>query len=727
MEQISATSYLKGIVRWALVLSVVCLLVVAFGSPIFRILGFEYSAISALLLSLTIGFRSAAVSSSDRSTFYHNLIAGLGLWLVPLTLSTLSLLFISNCSYWEGLLFYLKVALPTTLLAVVFGTAIGVLSRSRRRAVLLFGLFWILSFILSLLPGYFFPQLFTYGWQYGFFPGLVWDEYIELGRGYAWHLAEWGLLATIMIVISTPRQRSLTWWSRIGMMLAVYAALWHFRSENRVTTSHATVEDELSSTLLADNALIHFEGASLTTEEQQLLIKDVTWYVHDIRDRLALQDTTAIDIYLYPDVESLYRLVGTRSASIAKPWLSELHIAKENLHSLRHELVHVLLREWGSFPFYASWSTGMTEGVAMAIEPSYDGMHTLHEHASAILRTKRSEGVQRVISFTGFASGASTTSYVLAGSFAKYLLEHYPPQEFARAYLTLDFEESYGRNLVALESEWKKLIQPLSAHMDRYDSLRTEFYFQRSSIIDQPCLRRIGRLSRKAQLAYKDHRYEESEQLYREIFNESRSVSSFRGVLNSLARRGKIDSARSLLAADKLTAHPQRLSLYMMKGDLINAVYYDTLIATELSSGSVLTAYARKHLPFRELYLHQLYTFSSPLSSIPLDMTETAQSGPAPYGYVSDYLTASAYESEGLYSHAMFYYDRALKVVNADTSATAIKWPLILNAMSLDPSYDPHELPTRPAWIAEYNDRLRKVQFFRERSANSQHVREVIR
>ena len=46
----------------------------------------------------------------------------------------------------------------------------------------------------------------------------------------------------------------------------------------------------------------------------------------------------------------------------------------------------VLLRENGSWPFYASWSTGLTEGAAMAVEYEYDGIFTLDEHAANILR-----------------------------------------------------------------------------------------------------------------------------------------------------------------------------------------------------------------------------------------------------------------------------------------------------------------------------------------------------
>ncbi len=719
MELISVSSYFRGIVTWASVLAGASMLLIAFGSPIFRVLGFEYSAISAILLSVAVGFLSAVRTSTGKASFYQNLIAGLGLWLVPLTLSSISLLFIRNCAYWDGVVFYLQLALPTTLLAVAFGTATGQMADTKRQVIAFFAIFWLLTLIISLLPGYVFPQLFTYGWQYGFFPGLVWDEYIELGSGYAWHLVEWGLLATIMMILSSRLDRSSTSWLQLVALFAIYIGLLLHRSDNRITSSHSAVEAELSSTLVADQARVHFRGSSLSLEERQLLIADVAWYLHDIRTRLELRDTSTIHIYLYPDVESLHRFVGTRNASIAKPWLSELHVAKENLHSLRHELVHVLLREWGSFPFNASWSTGMTEGVAMSIEPTYDGMHTLHEHASAIMQMKLADGVQRVMSFSGFASGASTTSYVLAGSFSQFLLDHYPVAKFKSVYTSLDFEESYSKPLKELENEWKRQIMPLAASMDQYDSLRTEFYFQRSSIIDQPCLRKLGKLSNTAQKAAKAHRHDEAERLYSEIYEESGSLSALRGMINAKLRRADMDGARALLKTKDISDHPQRLSLYLSRGDLIADEFYDTVINAQLSRVSMIAAYARKHLAMKMQYLKRLYTSNSPLGAIPIEMTDTMAVAPDPYAFVNDYLIAEAYRDEGMLENARFFFNKAILGSHADSSVVDIKWLMILEMMQIDPTYFMDDRPTFPALLKEFEDLGRRRDYLRSRSANS--------
>jgi tetratricopeptide (TPR) repeat protein len=700
-------------------MAVISVLLIAFGSPIFRTLGFEYSAISALLLSIAVGYLAAARASIGQTNLFDNLIAGLTLWLVPLILSTISLLFVSNCAYWDGVVFYLQIALPTSVLAAAYGTALGRLSSSKRLAVVYFSIFWVLTFLVSLLPGYIFPQLFTYGWQYGFFPGLVWDEYVELGSGYAWHLIEWGMLATILLLIAERGGRSTNWWLKLTAIALVYLGLLLHRSDNRITSSHSAVGSELSSTLIAGKARVHFRGPSLTPEERQLLMQDISWYLHDTRTRLELNDTSIVDIYLYPDVESLYRFVGTRNASIAKPWISEVHIAKENLHSLRHELVHVLLREWGSFPFNASWSTGMTEGVAMAIEPTYDGMHTLHEHASGILQMKLAEGVQRVMSFTGFASGASTTSYVLAGSFSQFLLENYPVSKFKASYASLDFEENYGKPLEALEKEWKSQIMPLAADMDRYDSLRTEFYFQRSSIIAQPCLRRLGKHSNMAQKAAKAHRHNEAESLYSEIYDESRSLSSLRGMITAKLRSGDMEGAKKLLASTDISTHPQRLSLYLSKGDLIADDYYDTLIVAQLSSGSVLAANSRKHIYPKQQFLKQLYTSNSPLGAIPIDLMDTSSTLHRPQAYVNDYLIGEAYRDEGMLKHAKQYYNKALRASVNDSNAAMIRQLMMLELMRIDPAYTPDMTPAEHGLVKEFEDLKRRSDYLRTRSANA--------
>jgi hypothetical protein len=639
---------------------------------------------------------------------YPNLISGLALWLVPIIISTCSLPFLSNCAYGDGVLFYLEVALPTTILAVAFGTAIGWLTRSKRAAVLLFIAFWLVSFIISLLPGYIFPQLFTYGWQYGFFPGLVWDEYITLGAGYKWHLLEWVSLAVIMLQLAPKRNKAIA----IGAFV-LYVMLLFTRDEHRIVTTHAQLREQLSATIKVDsNTSIHYRAASLTAAEAELLRRNTQWYLYDIRQRLALRDSTEkITIYLYPSTESLYQYVGTRNASIAKPWLSELHIAKENLGSLKHELVHVLLREWGSFPFNASWSTAITEGVAMALEPTYDGLHTLDEHSSAIIHMKLADGVRNVMGFAGFASQATTSSYVLSGSFVSYLLWKYGPEKLSNVYRTLDFKAAYGLDLRSLEQRWLNVITPIKAKMDHSDSLRTRFYFDRASILFTPCLRRMGKLEYEARIAMQAKDYETAKSRFLAVYNESGRISALRGALTA-AKYLDDYSVIPLLKKKSIAEHPQRASLFMLRAELSDTLYYDSLIDLQLSDQNLLIAYARKYSRDREGFLSWSRRMQA---GVGYPFYYESEDWPHNQQFADKVLEAEAYMDEGLLSLAGRSYYEGINRLDFN-SPYPEEFMLLGEFRSMQlgvGSYIPFNFgPLSAGMEAEYSELTRKIAFW---------------
>lgn len=730
LTQIVSQPLNRRIVNWPVFLGVGSLLTILFSSPLFRTLGFEYSAISALLLSVACGF-SAAASSQPAQAIQSLLSVSLRRSVlfagIPLLIPLLSVPFLPNCAFGEGVRMYLLIAVPAALLAGIFGTAIGGLATSRKSALWLFAGFWLLTFVFSLIPGYLFPQLFTYGWQYGYFPGLVWDEYIEPRGAYGWHLLEWATLALILLLFAVSRQGTplnKSWWLKLGSLGIVYTMLLWTRAENGVATTHAKVENHLSSQLRVDShTVIYYRGTSLTLEEVELLRLNALWYLHDIRTRLELTDTTReIAIYLYPTAESLYRLVGTRNASIAKPWLSELHIAKENLESLKHELVHVLLREWAGFPLHASWSTALTEGVAMSLEPSYDGIHSLHEHSCAILRMKLGTGVSNIMGFAGFASGASTTSYVLAGSFTSYLLDTYGPQKLKQVYGSLDFEEAYGKPLAQLENEWKAAIGNALPELTYFDSLRTRYYFDRQSILFVPCLRSIGKLNTEARTAMEEGMYAKAEKLYAELYRENKSINALRGIVISMLRRDQKERVRQLLDTATIGSHPQAPTLYLFKGDVLDDRYYDTLMMARLSGGNVLTAIARKYVPEKDRYLKDFYTSRSALSGIPPVISDSIISD-SKQRISALYLTAEAYRDEGMLERARGYYSIAINEAEKSGVDSLLVDLMRLRLLSIDPYLTVYSglSPTHPGIQAELRENSMRAKFLeilRLRDAN---------
>ena len=593
----------------ALLAAAIAIAEIALSSPLFAVLGFEYSALMGLALSFICGMRASLRKAEEGQSLLGDLWQGfradLILATVPLLVSIVSLIWVHNCAFWDGLLFYIEIAYPSAVLGGAFGAAFAMLFRTRRWAFVMYVFFWVITLVLSLLPGYSNPQLFTYGWQYGSFPGLVWDESLDLSSAYLAFRIE-NILWVIFLLSVVFELHSDSPYSRRfilpGMLLLAIVVGFGSQDNLHITASHDALGQDLSiEKKIAEHCWIYYRPKTLTNEEIDEITRNVQWYLHDIKRRFALRGTwDPIHIYIYPTTESLYEHIGTRSASIAKPWLGEVHITKDNLRSLKHELTHVLMREHGSFPFYASWSTGLTEGAAMSVEPEYDGVYTLDEHAARILQLNYAGGVNQVMAFTGFASNASAKSYVLAGSFSRFLLVRYGPDRFDRVYRSLEFKKVYGKPIDSLEAEWKTWLAPLMTALTPEDSAHFRYYYDRVAIIFNPCLRRIGKLERKARSAYDDKLFADAASLYHDAVGEGGGVSPLIGECEALTQQHKIPEAIALLdTMGSPIIRKQAAALDIQKADLrvlLDSVFsandsYKDAMAIKLSSGTFLSAY----------------------------------------------------------------------------------------------------------------------------------------
>jgi hypothetical protein len=296
------------------------------------------------------------------------------------------------------------------------------------------------------------------------------------------------------------------------------------------------------------------------------------------------------------------RLVGTRAASIAKPWLGEVHIMKRALPSLKHELAHVVLRSIGNFPFYASWSTGLTEGAAVAMESPDGALFTNDELAAQLLKSGMARGVSGVMQFTGFASENSFKSYTLAGSFVRYLLGEYGARRFREVYGSLDYKHVYGKPLEALERQWVESLRLSGVSLDSNDRLRLQALFGTPSILQTPCVRRLGRLEHIATRAFENENFGDAYRASLGAYLEGGGSSDAWSAARALVMLGRLEDARALLDTAQVADKPLALGIAMadldwMAGDTSKArPLYEYAKARRLGASSFFTAYDREQL-----------------------------------------------------------------------------------------------------------------------------------
>jgi hypothetical protein len=618
----------KQFIFGVLYYTVVSLCIILFASPLFRVIGFEYATIISLASSIHLLFfvaeKAAASPKRKFAQTLQNIYQPAVIFtLVPFCIGIINGLIISQCDLLLGTLMYFQVVIPTAIIAVLFGIHFGWMNERPLHRRLWVSAFWMVTFIISLLPGYFNPQIFTYGWQYGFFPGFIWDPAIELQSAYWWSRLFVVLLALSILIEDNKfiKVGATTWREKVKTRLSNFWSIGIFNgiiafiylvllSPTDIIQSHDRVNKELRKYILVENGVfIHFTDSTFTPDEKTILQYRCSMYCDSVYSFYGIKEKRLIDLYIYSSEEEMKKYVGTANASIAKPWLNELHIAKENLGSLKHELVHTVLAPYGSFPFDISWSTGLTEGAAVAVEENYDGIRNCDEYSARILQLGLAKGIKDIMSFSGFAAEASSKSYTLAGSFSKYLIKTYGSGKFLNLYGSREYDKVYGKSIDVLEREWISSLKPLQTSMDRYDSLRVRFYFDRTSIINEPCLRRIGRMMKQADEYFADSIYQEADALYSEVLQESDRLDAIHGRVLSHLRMNNPKAALAILDTTSAAKSGRNsTALHNLRGDCIFLATGDTVKAKaewaeamklELSDKSVTSAFIRYYYIIR--------------------------------------------------------------------------------------------------------------------------------
>src|SRR5579872_683036 len=143
--------------------------------PLFNILGYEFSAAFSLAGSLVAGFITIGMHKKDTEKGLPSILLSATLvnellLLIPFAIISVAALFIENCAYLEGLLYFLLYPCVTVLIAV--SLAGFVLAANVRHARTWFCGLWLLCAAYHAAVAYFNPALFSYWWAVGYFPGF---------------------------------------------------------------------------------------------------------------------------------------------------------------------------------------------------------------------------------------------------------------------------------------------------------------------------------------------------------------------------------------------------------------------------------------------------------------------------------------------------------------------------------------------------------------------------
>lgn len=398
---------------------------------------------------------------------------------------------IKGCFGVDGLGFWLLIPIPS----ILFGYAIGRLFRKRglahRRwltmAVLLsVGLgIWLFEFF-SL------PQVYFYNHVWGYWPGPIYDESVQLTSGLFYFRAITLLWVILLWMLPSFSADKLTKWIIIGSAVALLFSYLQL-ADTGIISPRGYLQQQLGAEKETEHFLLYYDKDNYSGHEIDQIALEHEFYFNQISDTLNLSFSyrqSKIESYLYAHPWQKKKLVGAKFTSYVPIWLDQdqLHIAKAQIKgSLKHELVHVLAKQFGNRLFNGSWSIGLIEGLATALAPDQTQASTLDQIVVAERPAPGSEEMKQSLSPLGFYGGRSTVNYTTTGSFVSYLLRKYPAENFKKAYGSADIAFAYEIPIEKLVGGWHTHLDTIT--VDSVDKRIADRLFAQPSLFEQTCPR----------------------------------------------------------------------------------------------------------------------------------------------------------------------------------------------------------------------------------------------
>jgi uncharacterized membrane protein len=451
--------------------------------PLLRDLHFE----SAFIASIIGCFYATIVLAKKNTQPFKETVCLTGFIYViaiPLFINAL----FSGCLTFDGFAFWILLPAPS----IFFGASIGRLVRKMNFPAPVFFSIAILIFcslVIWIIEFFTLPQVYFFNHVWGTWPGPIYDETLRISDSllfFRWITVLWVILIWILPNWTKTTQHKIITFLALVCLLFSYLNL----DEMGVITPHQTLKKELSTHYQTEHFNLYFDETNFTDKEVEFWALRHEFHFEQIVNILEIDwpANRKIESYIYSNAWQKKKLVGAKFTSYVPIWLSQdqLHIAKQHLEGvLKHELVHVISKQFGNTLFNGSWSIGMIEGVAEAIAKDASLETTLDQIIAADATFPSSQEMKKALSNSGFYSSASSISYTTAGSFVNYLLENYPVTSLKKAYPSNDFDNSYPVSFDELVNGWHNHLE--TVEIDSVDRQISEFIFSRRSLFQKQC------------------------------------------------------------------------------------------------------------------------------------------------------------------------------------------------------------------------------------------------
>ena len=568
--------------------------------PLFNILAFEFCAVLALGISfagahvpLTVVQQmkrqpDALTGSAGQIVvrcYRSALIFNFGLLVLPLVIILLNSLRIKNCNFGEGFLFFFLLPVISCAYTTAAGTFFAFWIKRRWLAYLAYLGYLSVSCIPMVINLIFHPPVFAYHPTFGYFPGPIYDFVIPItstlliarAETLLWTFLFLGLTVSICeIGRDTGLMPQLRWrklfkplTKRVGLYLLI-VCLFGFQFYAGALGIRPTRGD-IARKLGGFRETAHFEifyARELETEIERI-VEDCEFQYAQVSAYLIPDGgklSRKVRAYVYASTDQKKQLIGAGNTSVEDPFGHGFHIHAQGFPHpvLKHELAHVFTVPWS--PLKVSLKIGLHEGIAVAADWD-EGRLTAHQWAKAMRQMEIAPPLSAIIGL-GFWGHAGSRSYLLAGSFVRFLVDTYGIEKFKGVFPTGNFLKHYAKNLSTLEAEWNTFLETVPLQDD--DVAYATYRLKRPSVFEQVCAHEMAALRDTAWQAYYRKDFATAVETFETMLSdEPENLSTLRGLMYSAYRMQDYDKTLSL-AARIVSTEDTRFTpeAMLLKGDI---------------------------------------------------------------------------------------------------------------------------------------------------------------
>jgi hypothetical protein len=328
------------------------------------------------------------------------------------------------------------------------------------------------------------PVVFLYNPIWGFWPGPIYDEQIAFPPQllfYRFYIIIWAFLLYELHQKSIHTKRVLLIFSTLIVLFL------NFRSIGilRTTTELGAALNQVKS---RENLTIHFNQPGLDSLTAEAFLNEALFHWNDLQHELEISDQRLVQIFIYNHPWQKKELTGAKFTQYTPVWLEnhQVHIDVQSFRSvIRHELVHLLAKNWSSSIINASWNMGIVEGLATAFDPDISTDYTLQEFVAAG-GIPTIEEMKSLFSFWGFYSRSSSNAYYKTGAFIQFLAQTGQLSLIRTMYGSSILNQSLDAHIF----EWQTYLQEIKP--DSAAKKQAQIVFDRPSLFQKKCPRTIS-------------------------------------------------------------------------------------------------------------------------------------------------------------------------------------------------------------------------------------------